>query len=138
MKRLIVGMLTLLLIGGTAVTASAAKKAVEYDFTLVSNEGGKSNVSGTVRLMPVGNGKTQVHVSAKGLQGDTSYLLTWSTTGDCARDVNDTSHTIASFTTHGNGQLVLTKMVATDLTAIASIGIVSDAGQTLVACAATP
>jgi len=130
MRGLIVTLLALTLIGAATTTAKAAKPS-EFTFTVVSNEGGKSNAVGTVRMQSVGNGKTQLHLAVKGLQPGGTYTLTWSGSTDCTTG----EQTIDQFTVKGNGILNATKLIGTDSASIASIGLT--ASGTLVACAAT-
>ena len=130
MKGLIVTLLALTWIGAATTTAKAAKPS-EFTFTVVSNEGGRSNAVGSVRLQSVGNGKTQVHVAVKGLQAGGTYTLTWSGSTDCTTG----AQSIDQFTVKGNGVLNVTKLVGADSASIGSIGLTSSG--TLVACAAT-
>jgi hypothetical protein len=132
MKGLIVAILAIALVGVAPLTASAAKPQT-YTFTLMSNEDGRSNVTGTVRLQTAG-GKTMIHVSAKGLRADATYVLTYSTSGDCATG----AVTLTNYTTKGNGNLIVTTNTTADLSSIGSIGIRADTDTgTLVACATT-
>ena len=132
MKGLIVAVLALALVSVAPLTASAAKPQT-YSFTLMSDEGGKSNVTGAVRLQTAG-GKTLIHVSAKGLRADATYVLTYSTSTDCATG----AVTLTNYTTKGNGDLIVTTNTTTDLSSIGSIGIRADTESgTLVACATT-
>ena len=132
MKGLIVAVLAIALVGVAPLTASAAKPQT-YTFTLMSNEDGRSNVTGTVRLQTAG-GKTLIHVSAKGLRADATYVLTYSTSNDCATG----AVTLTDYTTKGNGNLIVTTNTTADLSSIGSIGIRADTETgTLVACATT-
>ena len=135
MKTILVAVLALVLVGVMTPSANAAKEKQTYTFTVINTEGGKSNVSGTVRVQAVGKDKTQFHFSLTGLQASTNYKLTWSTSTDCS---GDASNVITSFTTRGNGSITVTKNVTVDMTTVSSIGLRSDTPeQTLVGCAST-
>lgn len=137
MKKLILPLLVLSLFGLNAVTAHAASpKSVTYTFTVMDTEGGKSNASGTVVLQPLPNGKTILHLQAKGLQPESQYFLTWSTATGCALETDNTAKTFNHFSAKSNGNLNYTTRLDTDLSAIGSVGIRTETGQVLVACAA--
>lgn len=137
MKKLILPMLVLSLFGLNAVAAHAASpKSVTYTFSVMDTEGGKSSASGTVVLQPLPNGKTIMHIQAKGLQAGSQYFLTWSTSTGCALETDNSAKTFNHFTAKTNGSLNFTTRLETDLTAIGSVGIRTETGQVLVACAA--
>jgi len=139
MKKLIVPMLALSLFGLTAFHApaqAASPKSVTYTFTVMDTEGGRSNAAGDVVLQPLPNGKTLVRIQAKGLQANSQYFLTWSTSTGCALETDNTAKTFNHFTAKSNGNLNFTARLETDLSAIGSIGIRTETGQVLVACAA--
>lgn len=140
MKKVILPILVLSLVGlfgMNAVLAHAASpKATTYTFTAMDTEGGKSNASGEVVLQALPNGKTLVRIRATGLQAGGQYFLTWSSATGCQLETDNTAKTFNHFTAKSNGNLNFTTRLETDPTAIGSIGIRTEAGQTLVACAA--
>lgn len=139
MKKLILSMLVLSLFGLNALSApahAANPKAVTYTFTVMDTEGGRSNAAGDVVLQPLPNGKTLVRIQVKGLQANSQYFLTWSTSTGCALETDTSAKTFNHFTAKSNGNLNFTTRLETDLSAIGSIGIRTETGQTLVACAA--
>jgi hypothetical protein len=140
MKKVILSMLLLSLFGWNTVTARAASPtSVTYTFTVMDTEGGRSNTNGTVVLQPLPNGKTIVRIQAKGLHAGSQYFLTWSTATSCALETDNSAKTFEHFTARSNGSLNHTERVDADLTAIGSVGIRTETGQVLVACAtATP
>ena len=140
MKKFILPLLVLSLFGLNTVAAHAASpKSVTYNFTVMDTEGGRSNTSGTVVLQPLPNGKTLVRIEAKGLQSGGQYFMTWSTSTGCALETDNASKTFNHFTAKSNGSLHFTTRLDTDLSAIGSLGIRTESGQVLVACAsATP
>ena len=140
MKKLILPLLALSLFGLNAVTAHAASpKSVTYTFTVMDTEGGRSNASGSVVLQPLPNGKTLMRIEAKGLQANSQYFLTWSTSTGCALETDNSAKTFNHFTAKSNGSIHYTTRLETDLSAIGSVGIRTETGQVLVACAtATP
>jgi hypothetical protein len=140
MKKLILPLLVLSLFGLNAVTAHAASpKSTTFTFTVMDTEGGKSNASGTAVFQPLPNGKTIVHVRVQGLQSGSQYFLTWSTSTGCTLETDNTAKTFNHFTAKSNGSLNYTTRLDTDLSAIGSLGIRTETGQVLVACAtATP
>jgi hypothetical protein len=143
MKKVILPLLALSLVGLFGLNAvavhAASPKATTYTFTVMDTEGGKSNASGEVFLQGLPNGKTLVRIHAKGLQAGGQYFLTWSTATGCQLETDNTAKTFNHFTVKSNGSLNYTTRLETDPSAIGSIGIRTEAGQTLVACAtATP
>lgn len=137
MKKLILPLLVLSLFGLNAVpTQAASPNAVTYTFSVMDTEGGKSNTSGTVVLQPLPNGKTLVRIHAKGLQAGGQYFITWSTGTGCTLETDNAAKTFEHFTARSNGNLNFTTRLETDLSAIGSIGIRTESGQVLVACAA--
>jgi hypothetical protein len=136
MKKLILPMLALSLFGLNAMTAHAAPpNSVTYTFSLMDTEGGRSNASGTVVLQPLPNGKTILHIQAKGLTPGSQYFLTWSTATGCALETDNAAKTFDHFTAKSNGSLNHTERIDADVTAIGSVGIRTETGQVLVACA---
>lgn len=136
MKKVILSLLVLSLFGLNAVTANAASpKATTYTFTVTDTEGGRSNATGTVVLQPLPNGKTLVRIQAKGLQESGQYFLTWSTATGCQLETDNTAKSFEHFTAR-NGNVHITTRLETDMTSIGSIGIRTESGQVLVACAA--
>jgi len=139
MKKFILPFLVLALFGMNAVTAHAATKAVTLTFTTMDNEGGKSTAAGTVQLQPLPNGKTLLKFKVNGLQAGGQYFLTWSGSTACALETDNAAKSFNHFTAKTNGSLNHTERVEVDITAIGSIGIRTETGQVLVACAgATP
>lgn len=140
MKKLILPLLVLSLFGLNTMTAQAASpKSTTYTFTVTDTEGGRSNATGTVVLQPLPNGKTLLRIQAKGLQASSQYFLTWSTSTGCTLETDNTAKTFNHFTAKSNGSLNFVTRLDTDMTAIGSVGIRTETGQVLVACAtATP
>ena len=83
------------------------------------------------------NGKTLVRIQARGLQSGGEYFLTWSTGTSCALETDNAAKTFEHFKAHPNGNLNVTARLETDLTSIGSLGIRTETGQVLVACAAS-
>ena len=137
MKKFIVPVLVLSLVGLGAFAAHAASpKSSTLTFTVMDTEGGRSNASGSVVLQPLPNGKTLVRVEAKGLQTGGAYFLTWSSGTTCALETDNSAKTFNHFTAKSNGSLHFTTRLDTDMSSIGSIGIRTETGQVLVACAA--
>ena len=137
MKKLLLPLLVLSLFGLNAVAAHAAKpETVTYNFTVVDNEGGRSNPTGDAVLRALPNGKTQVKIQVKGLQPGGQYFVTWSTATGCQLESDNPTKTLEHFTANTNGNLNLNRMVESDLSSIGSIGIRVETGNVLVACAA--
>jgi len=140
MKKLIIPVLVLSLFGLaglTAVPANAAKpETATFTFTVMDTEGGRSNASGEATLRALPNGKTMVRIQVKGLQSGGQYFLTWSTATGCQLETDNAAKTFEHFTAKTNGNLNVNTRLETDLSSIGSIGIRTETGQVLVACAA--
>lgn len=138
MKKLLLPLLVLSLFALTSTPAQTAPpNSVTYTFTTMDTEGGRSNATGTVVLQPLPNGKTLVRIQARGLQSGGEYFLTWSTGTSCALETDNAAKTFEHFKAHPNGNLNVTARLETDLTSIGSLGIRTETGQVLVACAAS-
>ena len=138
MKKLLLPLLVLSLFALTSTPAQTAPpNSVTYTFTTMDTEGGRSNATGTVVLQPLPNGKTLVRIHAKGLQSGGEYFLTWSTSTSCALETDNAAKTFEHFKAHPNGNLNFTARLETDMTSIGSLGIRTETGQVLVACASS-
>ena len=110
--------------------ALAAPDRVETEFQSF----GASGVTGEAVLDPMPGGETKIHVALRGLEPNTEYIaLVYTASQSCADGTS--SLQIVQFESNAAGVVAWNDKVAEQLTSLRSIGIRTQAGNTLVACA---